>query len=321
MSNPLTNHRAFLSVGHDEYWSKGMRDNVQAAINAGVNVAFFSANDMYWQIRFEPDAAGVADRVEVGYKGFATDTTPPGPDPDWNVNNAIVTTNWRADPVDNPENALIGVMFEDQTLHEQSYPFVVQNASSWVYAGTGFVNGSSVPGIVGYEYDKVFDNGLTPAGITILGNSPLAGDAAGNSVSNATLYTASSGARVFAAGTIEWSWGLANIQGNTFANAGIQQMTANILNNFIMGTGPIVALNPTSVNFGNEIVGATSTTQTVTLSNSGSAALSISSIAFSGTNAADFAQTNTCPSGSSTLAAGSSCTINVTITPGDSGSA
>ncbi len=190
---PLTNHRAFLSVGHDEYWSKGMRDNVQNAINAGVNVGFFSGNGMYWQIRFEPNAAGVADRVEVGYKDFATDTTPPGPDPQWNVNNAIVTTNWRADPVNKPENAVMGVMFEDQTLNQQSYPFVVQNASNWVYAGTGFVNGSSVPGIVGYEYDKVFNNGLTPAGLTILGNSPLVGANSENSDSNATLYYCTQG--------------------------------------------------------------------------------------------------------------------------------
>ena len=301
---PLTNHRAFLSVGHDEYWSKGMRDNVQAAINAGVNVAFFSANDMYWQIRFEPNAAGVADRVEVGYKDFATDTTPPGPDPQWNVNNAIVTTNWRADPVNKPENAVMGVMFEDQTLNQQSYPFVVQNASNWVYAGTGFVNGSSVPGIVGYEYDKVFSNGLTPAGLTVLGNSPLVGANNENSDANATLYYAPSGARVFAAGTIEWSWGLADIQSNTYANSGIQTMTANILNNFIQGTGPTVALSPTSVNFGNHIVGATSTAQAVTLSNSGSSALSISNIAITGTNASDFAQTNTCPGGSSHFGGG-----------------
>jgi len=314
--NPLTNHRAFLSVGHDEYWSKGMRDNVQAAINAGVNVAFFSANDIYWQIRFEANAAGVADRVEVGYKDFATDTNPPGPDPQWNVNNAIVTTNWREAPVNEPENAVMGVMFEDQTLNEQSYPFVVENASNWVYAGTGFVNGSSVPGIVGYEYDKVFTNGFTPSGITVLGNSPLVGYSGENTVSNATLYTASSGARVFASGTIEWSWGLANIQGNTAANTGIQKMTSNILDNFIMPNGPAVSLSPTSVNFGNHNVGAASAAQTVTLSNSGSAALTISNIAISGTNAADFAQTNTCPNGSNTLAAGSSCTISVTFTAG-----
>jgi hypothetical protein len=43
----------------------------------------------------------------VGYKDLATDTTRPGSDPMWHVNNAIVTTNWRADPVNNPENAII----------------------------------------------------------------------------------------------------------------------------------------------------------------------------------------------------------------------
>src|SRR5450755_2888633 len=316
-ASTLTNHKAFLSVGHDEYWSKGMRDTVQQAINAGVNVAFFSANAMYWQIRFESNAAGVSDRVEVGYKDFATDTTPPGPDPMWNVNNSIVTTNWRADPVNEPENGVIGVMFEDEV--GQSYPFVVQNASSWVYAGTGFQNGSSVPGIVGYEYDKVFNNGASPAGLTILGNSPVVGGEVGNSFSNATLYTASSGARVFAAGTIQWSWGLANTQGNTYTNAGIQRVTANILNNFIGSQGSqgsAVTLNPTSVSFGNQAVGAASTAQTVTLTNTGSASLSVSTIAIAGTNSGDFAQTNNCPS---SLAANATCTVNVTFTPGAAG--
>ena len=71
-----------------------MSANVQNAISAGVNVACFSANSVYWQIRFEANAAGAADRVEVGYKDFATDDTVPGPGPDpmWHKNNAIVTT-------------------------------------------------------------------------------------------------------------------------------------------------------------------------------------------------------------------------------------
>ena len=56
--NPLTNHKVFLSVGHDEYWSMGMRTNVQNAINSGVNVAFFSANTSYWQVRFEANNLG-----------------------------------------------------------------------------------------------------------------------------------------------------------------------------------------------------------------------------------------------------------------------
>ncbi|MBA2286472.1 MAG: choice-of-anchor D domain-containing protein [Ktedonobacteraceae bacterium] len=314
--NPLTNHKAFLSVGHDEYWSKGMRDNVQNAISAGVNVAFFSANSVYWQIRFEANAAGVANRVEVGYKDFATDPTVPGPGPDpmWHKNDAIVTTYWRDSTVNLPENGLLGVMYEEQV--DQSYPFVVQNASSWVYAGTGFVNGSSVPGIVGYEYDKVYNNGATPPGLVILGNSPVVACCGlGNSHANATLYTAPSGARVFAAGTIEWSWGLDNSQGNTSANAGIQKTTANILNNFTSGSLPGVSLSPDTLSFGNQNVNATSAAQTLTLTNNSTTALTINSIALTGTNTGDFSQTSNCPQSSGTLAGGAYCTITVTFTP------
>ncbi len=319
-ASTLTNHKAFLSVGHDEYWSMGMRKTVQNAINAGVNVAFFSANTMYWQIRFEPNAAGAPDRIEVGYKDFAESSTAPGPDPQWNVNNSIVTTNWRDPVVNMPENGIIGVMYEQQ--EDNDYAYVVQNASNWIYAGTGFVNGSSVPGIVGYEYDKVYNNGFTPAGITVLSNSPVHGCCGGfASFANSTLYTASSGAKVFAAGTIQWSLGLANIQGNTYMNAGIQQTTTNILDNYI-GITPAsgVGLSPNALTFGNQVVGTTSAAQTVTVTNTGTAALTISSIAVTGTNASDFAQTNNCPTSPATVAIGASCTINVTFKPGASGS-
>jgi len=229
--NPLTNHKGFLSVGHDEYWSKGMRDNVQAAINAGVNVAFFSANSAYWQIRFEPNAAGAANRVEVGYKDFAIYNIFPGPDPMYGVNNAIVTNYWRDTPVNLPENALLGVQFGVQV--NADYAYVVQNASHWIYAGTGFVNGTRVPGIVGYEVDRIFSNGFSPPGLVTLSNSPVtACCGGGTSNANSTIYTAASGARVFAAGTIQWSFGLDNYGGTTYVNAGIQRMTTNIFNNF-----------------------------------------------------------------------------------------
>ena len=57
-TNPALNHKVFISLGHDEYWSKGDRDNVESAIAHGINVAFFGANISYWQIRFEADSAG-----------------------------------------------------------------------------------------------------------------------------------------------------------------------------------------------------------------------------------------------------------------------
>ena len=313
--NPITNHRVYLSVGHDEYWSHSMRDNVTNAISQGVNAAFFSANTAYWQIRFEPDSLGAANRVEVGYKDFATFNGKPGPDPQWNLNNSIVTTNWRSDPVNLPENSFIGVMYQDQV--NKDYAYVVQNASNWIYAGTGFTNGTSVPGIVGYEYDKVWNNGFSPPGETVLSNSPVVGccEGSGNSFSNSTLYTAPSGAQVFASGTIQWSWGLDNYSSDgQFVNAGIQKTTANILGAFSAGSSsaPAVSLSPSSVSFGTQQVGNSSAAHSVSLTNSGTAALSISGVAITGANAGDFSQTNNCPA---SLAVGASCTVSVTFLP------
>jgi hypothetical protein len=42
----------YISVGHDEYWSQGMRDNVEAFRNAGGNCLFMSANEVFWRIRY-----------------------------------------------------------------------------------------------------------------------------------------------------------------------------------------------------------------------------------------------------------------------------
>lgn len=72
------------------------------------------------------------------------------------------------------------------------------------------------------------------------------------------------------------------------------------------------SLSPTSLAFGNQAVGSTSQPQIVTLSNTGSAALSITSIAAAG----DFAETNNC---GNSLAASGNCAINVTFKPTASG--
>jgi hypothetical protein len=78
---------------------------------------------------------------------------------------------------------------------------------------------------------------------------------------------------------------------------------------------PEVTTNLTSVPFGNQPVGTASAAQSVTLSNSGNAPLTINNLSITGTNAGDFSQTTTCPVGAGTLAAAASCTISVTFTP------
>jgi hypothetical protein len=83
----------------------------------------------------------------------------------------------------------------------------------------------------------------------------------------------------------------------------------------LMGTGvaaPVVSLSPTSLAFGSETIDQTTTSQAVTLTNTGNAALAITLISVTGTNSADFAETNNCPE---SLSATSQCTINVTFTP------
>jgi hypothetical protein len=77
------------------------------------------------------------------------------------------------------------------------------------------------------------------------------------------------------------------------------------------GGGPVVTLVPTALTWGTVVVGETSSAKMVTVTNTGTATLDISSIATSG----DFAKaTSTKPCGS-TLAVGKSCVIKVTFTP------
>jgi hypothetical protein len=86
----------------------------------------------------------------------------------------------------------------------------------------------------------------------------------------------------------------------------------------LTGTGTAAGFNPVSVNFGSQKVGTTSAPQNIILTNvAATGNMKITSIAIVGTNAGDFAQTNTCPA---SLAPAQSCTITVTFTPSATGS-
>jgi len=234
----LLNYRGFLSVGHDEYWSKPMYDAVAAARDAGVNLAFFGANAIYWQVRFEPSSSGVPNRVLVCYRNASLD---PIADP------SLKTVLWRDPPVNRPEQTLIGVQYTDQVLFNQqtssSYvPYVVTNSANWVYAGTGFRDGDSVPGIVGYEADRLFSQYPPPNAVsgtyTLLSHSPFAAATSPSDYSNSSVYQAPSGAWVFGTGTFGWNWALDDfLNGANKVDPRIQQTTANILNRFL-GPGP-----------------------------------------------------------------------------------
>jgi len=109
---------------------------------------------------------------------------------------------------------------------------------------------------------------------------------------------------------------------NTGARTGTLSVTDNASGSpqkaALTGTGVIPAVNlaPTSLNFGKIPVGTTSTPMTVTLSNTGTGTLLISSMALTGPNPADYAQTNNC---GGSVDPGANCTITITLTPGATG--
>lgn len=153
-------HRLLLSVGHDEYWTAAMREGVQRFVDAGGNVAFFSANTCWWRVHVtDGGTALVADTDhQVG------DVFPHLPATDrW----------WTPKPhgVGMPENTLTGVSFRNGGMWPTDGPwpgdrpcpgFTVQHADHWVYEGTGLRDGRDggpadtlAPGLslIGYECD------------------------------------------------------------------------------------------------------------------------------------------------------------------------
>ena len=219
----LLRAKVFLSVGHDEYWSWQMRANVEAARDAGVHLAFFSANTCYWQIRLEDDL-----RTIVAYKETALSSDPILGDGD-PTNDHLATTKWRSVPVMRPEEELIGVMFVESPVDGD---ITITNASHWIFAGTGLKNGHRLKGLLGYEVDAI--HGMTsPPNLVQLAHSPFLSAENESGFSDMTLYTTDRGTLVFATGTIQWSWGLdafgPQVRGNRTSPAA-QQITRNVLN-------------------------------------------------------------------------------------------
>jgi len=222
--------RAFLSVGHDEYWSREMVDAVEQARDHGVNLGFFGGNEVYWQIRFAPSASGVPNRIMVCYKDAALDP----------VQGATTTVRWGLPPAGRPPQPLVGLGFGDiiaDGIHGSYADYVVQHADHWVYAGSSLHDGDAVRGIVGYEAD--FYDPPTPlpvqrdASWTLLSTSPYRDFAGQPSHANSAVYQAPSGAWVFAAGSIGWSLGLDDFSDRAVPDERLQRVTRNVLDRFV----------------------------------------------------------------------------------------
>jgi len=212
----LSSSKAFLSVGHDEYWTRRMYENLTAAREKGLSLGFFSGNAACWEVEMLSSAGGAPARVFKRTRLF----------PD--------------------EQMLMGTKSYGSGYGD----WVVTKPSHWIYEGTGLSAGDSIPGLIGWEFHA------TPArlaGLEVVAEAPLYppegwdGETIGGRMTNkrhaAVVFPCSKGNWVFNAGTIWWAEGLSHPAGHMPARhriAGamgpderVQQITRNVLNRFI----------------------------------------------------------------------------------------
>ncbi|WP_298480599.1 N,N-dimethylformamidase beta subunit family domain-containing protein [uncultured Maribacter sp.] len=309
--NIMNKTSIFMSHGHDEYWSKEMRNNITKYRDLGRNITFFSSNTMFWQVRLENSLISKEPfRTLTCYKDASTDP----------IKNDSCTVNFREKPVKNPEASLIGVQhFMDPVDGD----ITVKNSSHWIFNNTNLKNGDLIPGLLGYEIDGITND--SPKNICVLTdskgknllennysfelkNSKKTIERKINSIllkakipenklsiiriiilitltsfflflskmiynhslsvlillilfiislfsfwlyknvkktnnniitsgsSNMTIYTSTSGAKIFATGSMQWSWGLDDYGvpklRNSRKNSSAEQITKNVLQKF-----------------------------------------------------------------------------------------
>ncbi|MCF4102193.1 DUF4082 domain-containing protein [Gillisia sp. M10.2A] len=254
--NLIQNHKVFLSVGHDEYWSGPHRTNVTEARNAGTHLAFFSGNEVYWKTRWENsiDENGNPYRTLVCYKeGSMGENTCGGkcdPTIEW-------TGTWRdgCDFTDaggcSPENSLSGQISWADSESAIQVPDDYKNLRFWRNTSIASLsNGQTATlgdGTLGYEWNpeqEEFQSSY-PSGRIILSKTVVDGD-----VHHLSLYKHESGALVFGAGTVQWSWGLDgdHDRGISAPDQDMQQATVNLFADMGVQPGSLVPdLLPASI--------------------------------------------------------------------------
>ena len=287
----LKNYKSFISVGHDEYWSGDQRINVEEARDSGVNLLFWSGNEVYWKTRWETSisADGTAYRTLVCYKEtWANGDQFASPEDYNNIDPSnIWTGTWRdtrfhesVDAEGNfiaggpsyvhsitglrstcncAENSLTGQLFGPDGTGEFGGALDVPPpfAGLRLWRDTAVAAGGALdlaPGILGYEWNTSPDDASRPAGLIKLSETTIPWGsivtdqgnqgAPGIATHNLSLYRAESGALVFGAGTVFWSWALSDEHDSTpygalIENQAIQQFTVNMFAD--MGIQPGVA--------------------------------------------------------------------------------
>lgn len=219
---------AFLSVGHDEYWSLGMYQNVKRAIDAGIHAAFFSGNSVDGVIEVAPNAAGVPCRSigRIGKFGGAD-----------SERERRYAKRWKKH---GPDPALL-MGARTTTPANGSADWICVNEKHWIFEGTGMKTGDSIRGLVGWEHHG---HPASIPGLAVLARGPVfsSGKPQGTEYT-ATIFQGPKGNWIFNAATIWWSVGLSEPPGylRPSAHGGtppgpdarVQRITENLFRKFL----------------------------------------------------------------------------------------
>jgi hypothetical protein len=217
--------RAFISVGHDEYWDIRQFRSVEAMRDAGVSLLFLSGNAVCWVTPLRPSSDGRPNRIMFrgGPYGDKNDYAvgrekDHGPFPEHGPDEGLLMGARNVEPVNGGGD------------------WVVLKPDHWIFEGTGVKKGDRVPGLIGWEYHG--DPPNIPGLEVVAGGMAWVGGERPQKWT-ATVYPGPKGNFVFNASTIFWAQGLSSPPGHTLPwshwsrphgpDERVQRITANLL--------------------------------------------------------------------------------------------
>lgn len=221
--------KAFISVGHDEYWDIRQFRNVVRMRDAGVNLLFLSGNAICWVTPFRPSRDGRSSRIIFrggpygGGNAYARGREKEhGPFPEHGPDEGLLMGARNVEPVNGGGD------------------WMILKPEHWIFAGTGLKLGDSIPGLVGWEYHGDAA-GLAGLEVVAGGTAWVGGQTPQRWA--ATIYPGPKGNFVFNASTIFWVQGLSSPPGHTLPwshgsrphgpDERVQKITENLLDRAI----------------------------------------------------------------------------------------
>jgi hypothetical protein len=218
--------KAFISVGHDEYWDIRQYQSVEKMRDAGVNLLFLSGNSVCWVTPFSPNASGVPNRCI--FRGG-----PYGGDYKYAVGREKEHGSYPHRGPD--EGYLMGVRNIDPVNGGGDWTCV--KPEHWLFDGTGMKKGDSIPGMIGWEYHG--DPPKDLPGLEVLAAGTAFQGGRNPQQWQSVIFEGPKGNFIFNASTIWWAQGLSKPPGHMpvwshysrphGTDKRVQRITANLL--------------------------------------------------------------------------------------------